>query len=199
MYSERTNERRDISSTSFPLLRPSHMYSISLLIFIANYFVIHFSRVQSADARSSTRDASATAELTALANERHATAIAALAAAKAENEEDDRNDSQDRNGNDREGSGSQGKNNGFDAALAGSNSTGNKDIYMRARTPYSSGFLFTVQPEAKVVERKESNEKAFGQTRALLLKKMANTKGGGGGTKVNPRAMDMATTGRNKA
>ena len=72
---------------------------------------------------------------------------------------------------------------------------------MRARTPYSSGFLFTVQPEAKVVERKESNEKAFGQTRALLLKKMTHTgnKGGGGGTKVNPRAMDMAMTGRNKA
>jgi hypothetical protein len=59
-----------------------------------------------------------------------------------------------------------------------------------------------VQPEAKVIERKESNEKAFGQTRALLLKKMSNSGkggGGGGGTKVNPRAMDMAMTGRNKA
>lgn len=163
------------------------MYSISYL--------------QSADARSSTRDASATAELTALANERHATATAALAAAKAgnDNEDDGQHDSEERNGSGREGVELQGKRNGFDAALAGSNNTGSKDIYMRARTPYSSGFLFTVQPEAKVVEKKESNEKAFGQTRALLLKKMSNSKGGGGGTKVNPRAMDMVMTGRNKA
>ena len=108
-------------------------------------------------------------------------------------EEDAGEDSQERRGSQ--------KGSGFDAALAGAVSSGGKDIYMRARTPYSSGFLFTVQPEAKVVERKESNEKAFGQTRALLLKKMANSgnKGGGGGTKVNPRAMDMALTGRNKA
>lgn len=134
--------------------------------------------------------------------ERHAATAAAnaatAAAARASLQEDDE-DGEYQSGRAAR-NGSQGKGSGFDAALAGATAVGGKDVYMRARTPYSNGFLFTVQPDAKVVERKESNEKAFGQTRALLLKKMTNsTKGGGGGTKVNPRAMDMAMTGRNKA
>lgn len=136
-----------------------------------------------------------------MAMERHAATTAASAAAAAAarattNEEDEDGEYQgERGSRDNASRGS-----GFDAALAGTTAAGGKDIYMRARTPYSNGFLFTVQPDAKVVERKESNEKAFGQTRALLLKKMSNSgKGGGGGTKVNPRAMDMAMTGRNKA
>lgn len=134
--------------------------------------------------------------------ERHAANAAALsaasAAARSASQEDD--DDGEYAGERRARDGSQGKGSGFDAVMAGATAVGGKDIYMRARTPYSNGFLFTVQPEAKVIERKESNEKAFGQTRALLLKKMAHSsKGTGGGTKVNPRAMDMATTGRNKA
>lgn len=133
--------------------------------------------------------------------ERHAATAAAnaatAAAARAASQEDEEDGEYQ---GVRAARGSQGKGSGFDAALAGATAAGGKDIYMRARTPYSNGFLFTVQPDAKVIERKESNEKAFGQTRALLLKKMTNsTKGGGGGTKVNPRAMDMAMTGRNKA
>lgn len=134
--------------------------------------------------------------------ERHAATAAAnaatVAAARAATQEDEEDG--DDQGVRAARNGSQGKGSGFDAALAGATAAGGKDIYMRARTPYSNGFLFTVQPDAKVIERKESNEKAFGQTRALLLKKMTNSsKGGGGGTKVNPRAMDMAMTGRNKA
>ena len=69
--------------------------------------------------------------------------------------------------------------------------------HSRARTPYSTGFLFTVQPDDnKKVHRRASNEKMYGQTRAQLLKKIKDAKGG---VKSNPRAVDMALTGRNKA
>mmetsp|Transcript_12700 Transcript_12700/g.12339 ORF Transcript_12700/g.12339 Transcript_12700/m.12339 type:complete len:538 (-) Transcript_12700:175-1788(-) len=166
---------------------------------------------KSADARSKTGDASATAELTALAMERHAAKAAAAAAEIAtvkalidgteedEGEGEGEDSQRERRGGVKESSQSQGT--GFDAVLAGATHAKEKDIYLRARTPYSQGFLFTVQPDAKVVERKESNEKAFGQTRAALLKKMQQTgsKGKGVGTKLNPRAMDSSTTGRNKA
>lgn len=147
-----------------------------------------------------------------LAMERHAAKTAAaaaeIAAVKAlidgtegeeEGEEEGDESQREKRGGSKESSQSQGS--GFDAVLAGATLAKEKDIYLRARTPYSSGFLFTVQPDSKVVERKESNEKAFGQTRAALLKKMQQTgsKGKGVGTKLNPRAMDMSTTGRNKA
>jgi hypothetical protein len=153
---------------------------------------------KSADARSTTRDATSTAELAALAKERHL-ALAAAAAAKeaagkpvgAEGEEEVDPENEEVV-----------KSRRFADTLAGNLSGGAKDIMLRAKTPYSSGFLFTVQPNSKIVERKPSNEKAFGQTRAELLKKMGGkTKAGGvgAGTKLNPRAMDMVLSGRNKA
>lgn len=88
----------------------------------------------------------------------------------------------------------------LEAVLAGQ-AGGAKDTRARARAPYSTGFLFTVKPEEKSVQKKESNEKVYGQTRADLMKKLQDQKGMAkkGGVKANPRAIDMAMTGRNKA
>ena len=144
--------------------------------------VLHY---QSADSRNITRDAATADELLALATERQkrvsgerfkSESLSAATAAK-----------------------SSAASTGFGgealgAALGGSVQV-QTDNRIRARTPFSSGFLFTVQPETKTVQRKETDEKVFGTARAGLMKKMKESKGG---AKLNPRAMDMALNGRNK-
>jgi hypothetical protein len=116
----------------------------------------------------------------------------------------------------------------MDGAAQGAGKEKESNTHQRARTPYSSGFYFTDQsrPDLKNLQRKEPNEKvrcdelmddisihnseayerpqqlppfspqAFGQTRAKLLKTLKDSKGG---QKLNPRSMDMALTGRDKA
>jgi hypothetical protein len=62
------------------------------------------------------------------------------------------------------------------------------DLYSRARTPYNTGFLFTVQPEMKSVDKSNVMERKLGEGRMKLFKKMAE--GGSGkalGKKSNPR------------
>lgn len=147
-----------------------------------------------------------------LAMERHAAKAVATAAevtadrsfsggTEGEKEEDVESDESQGEKRSRVKEGSQSRGSGFDNMLVGATLAKEVDMYKRARTPYSSGFLFSVQPDSKVVKRKESNVKAFGQTRAAILKKMQQTgsKGKGVGTKLNPRAIDMARSGRNKA
>lgn len=71
------------------------------------------------------------------------------------------------------------------------------DTHKRVRTPYSNGFLYTVKPDAKVLDKTEMVG-SLGARRDQLLKKMKDTKGVVG-RKANPRAMDMAMSGRNKS
>lgn len=74
--------------------------------------------------------------------------------------------------------------------MQGNNEEKKVDIYQRARAPTSAGFLFTVQPQMKNVERKQNLvEKALGEERMKLYKKMTDTKAGlaGGGRKQNLR------------
>ena len=69
----------------------------------------------------------------------------------------------------------------------------------RARAPYSSGFVYTVKPESKLgLGSKDSL--AHDDSRLKVLKIVKESKRGSGttGKKENPRAMDMAQTGRNK-
>ena len=79
---------------------------------------------------------------------------------------------------------------------AGSSSEGNADgepkkapdLYQRARTPYNTGFLFTVQPELKNIDKRNVMERTLGEGRMKLFKKMSE--GGGNkalGKKSNPR------------
>jgi hypothetical protein len=147
--------------------------------------------VQSADARNMVRDQATEDELAHLAAERErrkAREAAAAEAAAAERAQAAGEAADARGAGD------------LEAVLAGqaNNAT---DTRARARAPYSTGFLFTVKPEEKTVHKKESNEKVYGQTRAELMKKLHDQKGKAkkGGVKANPRAMDMAMTGRNKA
>ena len=66
----------------------------------------------------------------------------------------------------------------------------------RARCPISRGFVFTVRPESNVKDVQEPNQD---EGRAKILKRVKDVKGVGAfGKKVNPRAMDMAATGRDK-
>jgi hypothetical protein len=71
------------------------------------------------------------------------------------------------------------------------------DPNKRVKTPYSNGFLFTVKPEQRSVEKTDSSA-ALGASRTSLMKKMKDSKGNAFGKKINPRAMDMALSGRNK-
>jgi hypothetical protein len=55
------------------------------------------------------------------------------------------------------------------------------DKYNRAKTPYSSGFLFTVKPLQTGFTHKSDREnvdQALGETRNQLLKRMKESKGG---------------------
>lgn len=64
------------------------------------------------------------------------------------------------------------------------------DLYSRARTPYNQGFLFTVQPELKNIDKRNVMERSLGEGRMKLFKKMSEGGGGGGkglGRKANPR------------
>jgi hypothetical protein len=71
------------------------------------------------------------------------------------------------------------------------------DPNKRVKTPYSNGFLFTVKPEQRSVEKTDTSA-ALGASRTSLMKKMKDSKGNAFGKKINPRAMDMALSGRNK-
>jgi hypothetical protein len=77
----------------------------------------------------------------------------------------------------------------------------------RARTPFSSGFLFTVQPEFKPLRASVGDEsgvileEGMDKGRTEMLKVMKKTSRGGAATvgiKVNPRAMNVSLNGRNK-
>lgn len=72
------------------------------------------------------------------------------------------------------------------------------DPNKRVRTPYSTGFLYTVQPDAFVVEKLDQSA-SLGGSRQGLVKKLKDTKATAYGKKSNPRAMDMAMSGRNKS
>ena len=64
------------------------------------------------------------------------------------------------------------------------------DNHSRARTPYNTGFLFTVQPELKNIDKRNVMERSLGEGRMKLFKKMSEGGGGGGkglGKKSNPR------------
>jgi len=66
------------------------------------------------------------------------------------------------------------------------------DLYTRARTPYNTGFLFTVQPELKSIDKRNVMERSLGEGRMKLFKKMSE--GGGGkalGRKANPRYVHL--------
>lgn len=55
------------------------------------------------------------------------------------------------------------------------------DKYNRAKTPYSTGFLFTVKPLQTGFTSKgdrENVDQALGETRNQLLRKMKEAKGG---------------------
>lgn len=78
----------------------------------------------------------------------------------------------------------------------------------RARTPFSSGFLFTVQPEFKPI-RPNGNEEGgrvyreegMDESRTKMLRVMKDASRGGAATvgiKKNPRAMNVSLNGRSK-
>lgn len=71
------------------------------------------------------------------------------------------------------------------------------DGRQRVRTPYSNGFLFTVQPELKNIDTRDMQERTYGETRMKLVKKMGTSKVVNEvGKKQNPRAMDLNMSGR---
>lgn len=66
--------------------------------------------------------------------------------------------------------------------------------FSRARTPYNKGFLFTVQPELKNIDKRNIMEKALGEERMKLYKKITSASRGkntGLGKKLNPRWMNI--------
>ena len=71
----------------------------------------------------------------------------------------------------------------------------------RARAPYSSGFVYTVRPESKSLLASRDSA-VHDDARVKVLKIVKDSKRGAGAVgrkRENPRAMDMAMTGRNKA
>lgn len=71
------------------------------------------------------------------------------------------------------------------------------DPHGRVRTPYNQGFLFTVRPELKQLDKRDQMEKTLGEGRMKLYKK---TIAGGKakallGRKANPRAIDLSVSG----
>jgi hypothetical protein len=91
------------------------------------------------------------------------------------------------------------QNQSFDQAVRKARDSGDGDL-SRARAPYSSGFVYTVRPEGKgaLVNKDVA---VHDDARNKVLKIMKDGKRGSGavGRKENPRAMDMAQTGRNKS
>jgi transcription factor SPN1 len=68
---------------------------------------------------------------------------------------------------------------------------------MRARTPFNQGFLYTVQPQSRKVDKSNIMERSLGQGRMKLFKTTSEGvmgKGKGLGKKENPRAMDTAVS-----
>jgi transcription factor SPN1 len=83
---------------------------------------------------------------------------------------------------------SSGDNDG-DAAAPAAKKAAAADLYSRARTPYNTGFLFTVQPELKSIDKRNVMERTLGEGRMKLFKKMSEgtAAGKGLGKKSNPR------------
>lgn len=83
---------------------------------------------------------------------------------------------------------------GFDAIMSQqTNSEPTQRInaqFSRARTPYNKGFLFTVQPELKNIDKRNIMEKSLGEERMKLYKKITGGSRGKNnelGKKMNPR------------
>lgn len=77
-------------------------------------------------------------------------------------------------------------------------STKAADPYKRVRTPFSSGFLYTVKPDVQTVTQLDQSA-GQSASRQSLIKKMKDTRGNAFNKKENPRAMQMAMSGRNKS
>jgi transcription factor SPN1 len=94
--------------------------------------------------------------------------------------------------------------NSFNAMISGQGKnaadvvTGNN----RVKMPTYTGFLFTVQPKAKVLDKRDVIEKKMGEERMRLMKKLNDFNSGGGkgnaGKKLNPRAVDLSVNGTKK-
>eukprot|EP01038_Epipyxis_sp_PR26KG_P008394 gene8394-11352_t len=88
----------------------------------------------------------------------------------------------------------------LDAAISGSQQM-KKTSNERVKVAYSTGFIFTVQPEQKKIVKEDVWEKKLGGGgRMSLLKKIKDMKSNksGTGVKTNPRAMDLSVSGSTK-
>mmetsp|Transcript_14577 Transcript_14577/g.24155 ORF Transcript_14577/g.24155 Transcript_14577/m.24155 type:complete len:623 (+) Transcript_14577:75-1943(+) len=84
---------------------------------------------------------------------------------------------------------------GAKKSATGAAAATSSDMYQRARTPYNTGFLFTVRPELKNIDKRNVMEQKLGEGRMKLFKKATEGSAGnskGLGRKSNPRAMDMS-------
>jgi hypothetical protein len=67
---------------------------------------------------------------------------------------------------------------------------GTNQTFSRVKTPFSNGFLFTVQPQLKVLDKGNRMERTLGESRMKLFDKMVRGGSGGAdnmGRKQNPR------------
>lgn len=99
---------------------------------------------------------------------------------------------------------------GLNTILGGASDAKKNAGSSRARTPFSSGFLFTVQPEFKPLRANGGDESGGGRVvreegmdegRTKMLRIMKDTSRGGAATvgiKTNPRAMNVSLNGKNK-
>jgi len=69
------------------------------------------------------------------------------------------------------------------------------DPKARVKTPYSNGFVFTVRPDSKTIEKRDINEERLGESRMKIFKL---TKVKKGSNKDNFRAIQVDTSGRDK-
>lgn len=93
----------------------------------------------------------------------------------------------------------------IDSAAGGGGGAGSKkapgtapvDPNVRVRTPYNQGFLFTVRPEMKQLDKRDQMERALGEGRMRLYKKTVSGAKSKAllGKKTNPRAVDMSVSG----
>lgn len=98
----------------------------------------------------------------------------------------------DRNDIDRNGQGFNKIVSSFAEGSASNGSDAKKQVTNRVRTPFNQGFLFTVQPEMKNIDKRDVLEKTWGERRSQLMKKMIDSGRGsskGLGKKSNPRYM----------
>jgi transcription factor SPN1 len=70
------------------------------------------------------------------------------------------------------------------------------DAKARVRTPYNNGYVFTVRPEQKSVEKRDLQRERMGESRMNLMKITRVSKGG---VKDNFRAVQVDLSGRDKA